>query len=495
MPVPFPIPRHAKPILLFFTAFLVILLGTHFRLLTMPFFWDEAGQFVPQAHDLLEHGSLLPTSTLPNSHPPALPLLLAGLWKLTGESILAARLLMLVFAAAYYTLSFLLAIRLLEGSPGAPAFLSAALLLCHPLLYTQSLLVQLDLPSAVFTTLLLYAWLTGRENWAIFSALLAVGFKETSIVIPAVLSIFAWLNGRRRFALMLTGWPLLLLANWFGLLALRTGHIFGDGDYTRYNLLEPLHPARLAYALFRRVSYLGIENLLLLPAGALLVHRRHIGFQPVWRPLAFAVAAHTLAVTVTGGAVLERYLLPTLPVLFAAYAAALSLFPTRWRNGLLAVTCAGLLSGLFLNPPWPYPLENNLAMVDLVEIQKNAAGFVDGRLEGARITTAWPLTDAMRKPYLGYVEQPVPQLRAIPDFSPATIRAQDWRAGDILILYSRSWEPSYAISRWPWIRELLQRYLHQPNEITHSAIHDLAPLRPVLGYEQRGLWVEFLIVK
>src|SRR5664279_2222736 len=43
---------------------------THAPLLRLPYFWDEAGYFIPAARDLLLTGSLIPHTTLSNAHPP-----------------------------------------------------------------------------------------------------------------------------------------------------------------------------------------------------------------------------------------------------------------------------------------------------------------------------------------------------------------------------------------------------------------------------------------
>ena len=81
--------------LIFFFAFAAILLAMHWPLLTLPFHWDELGQFVPAALDLYRDGAWVPHSTLPNVHPPGVMLLLALVWKVFGFSILSSRLTML----------------------------------------------------------------------------------------------------------------------------------------------------------------------------------------------------------------------------------------------------------------------------------------------------------------------------------------------------------------------------------------------------------------
>jgi hypothetical protein len=475
----------------FFSALLAL---THFRLLDLPYFWDELGQFIPQTHDLATKSLLLPKSTTPNSHPPGLPLLLAALWKLTGISIVATRVFMLLLAAGYLTASFLLAIELLRGAAGFPAFLAIAMLFCCPLLYLQSISTNLDLPAALCTTIVMLAFTRRQHTVAVVAATMAVGFKETSLAIPLVLAAFAWRQGKRPFALALAIAPTALLLNYYAFVWFRTGHPFGDAAYTNFNLLYPLHPVRLLFAFLRRISWLALENLHVVPTAILAVQWHRAGFGPLWTPLAVAAIAHTVLVSLTGGAVLERYLLPSLPILYAAFAAGFSTLAARWRYSLFGITLFGLLGGLFWNPPWPYALENNLAMVDLVDIQRNAAGFAESRFADRRITTAWPLSDALVKPYLGYVHHPLPNVRKLPDFDLDQLKRLDWQSGDILILYSRSWQPENSLANIAPIRSLLRIFLNAPTEATRADLPDLLPLRPLIGYEQRGLWVEVLIV-
>lgn len=467
---------------------------THYKLLTLPYFWDEAGQFISQAHDLHLGEGLIPRSTLPNSHPPGLPLLLAGVWKVAGESIAVTRVVMLAWGTAYLTLGFLLAIELLKQARGAPAFMALAMLGLNPLVFTQSMMAQLDLPAAVFTTLLLLGWVRRDEGMMLAGAIGGVCFKETSLAVAWALAWWAWREGRKTLASQLFLAPGLIVLNWVGYVWWSTGKLLGDTAYAEYNMLYPLHPVRLLYALARRVSYLGLENLHVVGAGVLAWKWREVGFGPAWKPVVAGCLALVGLVSVTGGAVLERYLLPVLPVLYAAFAAGFSRL-AGWRKHLaVGLSCTGLLGMLFANPPWPYPLENNLAMVDLVQLHKDVAGYLAGRLSRSRITTAWPLTDALRKPYLGYVEEALPDVRPIEDFSLERLKGLDWRKGDVLVVYSRSWNPDSSFARWPWVRQLLRTFFRQADEMGPLDIGEVPGLVPLVGFSQRGFWVEILIV-
>jgi len=57
----------AHPALVFAVIFVAIFL-LHVPLLQLPYFWDEAGYYVPAARDLLLTGSLIPHTSVSNAH-------------------------------------------------------------------------------------------------------------------------------------------------------------------------------------------------------------------------------------------------------------------------------------------------------------------------------------------------------------------------------------------------------------------------------------------
>src|SRR6476646_10488232 len=85
-----------------FLAFSLLLIAIHAPLLRLPYFWDEAGYYIPAARDLLA-GSLIPHSTPSNAHPPLVMAWLALGWKLFGQSQLVTRCAMLLLAALSLT--------------------------------------------------------------------------------------------------------------------------------------------------------------------------------------------------------------------------------------------------------------------------------------------------------------------------------------------------------------------------------------------------------
>src|SRR5437588_7340978 len=90
--------RSLHPALVFLVIFLSVFIS-HLWLLQLPYFWDEAGYYVPAARDLLLTGSLIPHSTISNAHPPLVMAWLALWWKVVGYAPLVTRTAMLLLAA------------------------------------------------------------------------------------------------------------------------------------------------------------------------------------------------------------------------------------------------------------------------------------------------------------------------------------------------------------------------------------------------------------
>src|SRR5271167_4697753 len=84
---------------LLFALFFAGLMLLHAPLLRLPYFWDEAGYYVPAARDLFLTGTFIPQSTLSNAHPPLAMAWLALAWHAAGYSPLITRTAMLALSA------------------------------------------------------------------------------------------------------------------------------------------------------------------------------------------------------------------------------------------------------------------------------------------------------------------------------------------------------------------------------------------------------------
>ena len=58
------------PLWMIFPVIFVAVYASHFTLLRVPYYWDEAGYYIPAAWDFFRTGSLIPVTTLTNAHPP-----------------------------------------------------------------------------------------------------------------------------------------------------------------------------------------------------------------------------------------------------------------------------------------------------------------------------------------------------------------------------------------------------------------------------------------
>ena len=106
-----------------------------------------------------------------------------------------------------------------------------------------------------------------------------------------------------------------------------------------------------------------------------------------------------------------------------------------------------------------------------------------------RILSAWPATDELTNPLLGYVRRPL-SVVPISGFAPQVFAAVSPDSFDLLYLYSRKWEPpGNWVERLPSWLQLQERYFdyypQAPGELWLSRYH-LRLLREMI---RRGQWV------
>ena len=478
--------------LIFFSAFAALLAAMHLPFLTLPFHWDELGQFVPAALDLYRDGAWVPHSTLPNVHPPGIMLLLAVVWKIFGFSILSARLTMLAIAALGVFLSFLLAIRLSRKVEGAPAFAAVVFLMAAPLFYTQSMMVVLDMPAMTLTVLALLLFFDERYAACALAATALVLVKETAISTPMVLAAWLILREKRwREALYFLA-PAVALGLWLVELHHVTGHWLGNAEFARFNVNQSLGFSHVMYAIGRRIYMLFLADGHFLGAGALIAGWRLLRGKE-WTVAGLVALAQTAVVTLLGGAVLDRYMLPVLPILYTAFAVTGS----AWSRPVRLAAQAGMVTlfvvGWFWNPPMPFPYENNLAMVDFVRLQQDAAEYLEDHSPGQRIATAWPLSDALIHPEFGYVHRPLPLVMRTTGLRLANLTQLNPKDFDVLVLYSAEWSVKGRLLDVEPVRTVVHAFL-DPNIIaTSDEVRATLGFVPVLRWTRGGQWIEIYV--
>ncbi len=480
-----PVRSRPQYLFVFFLLFAIPLFAIHASLLSLPFFWDEHGQFIPTALDLLRSGAWIPHSTIPNVHPPGVEAYLVLWYKLFGFSIPVTRVAMLLVAGAGLLIAFLLAIELSRGARGAPAFLPPLLLLASPLFFTQSMMAQLDMPAMVLTLLALLLFLKKYYAAAAVACVALVLVKETGIVAPFVFFLVLLRERHLRLASYFVA-PALALGTWLLLLHHATGYWLGNPGFAHYNVGYALEPVRVALCFARRIYYLFFAEFRWIGTLVLIVAGRHIKAlrTRAWGITAALAALNIVLVSIFGGAELERYLLPVLPLFYIAVAVALTHLRKRTRIAATAALFAGLIASLFWNPPWPFPYENNLAMVHFVRLQQIAAEFAEHNFDNRPIATAWPYTSALQHPDYGFVDRKLNVLETN-DFHFDSIRKLPSASFDVLIVYTRTWTPPDSVISIPLVRRFLSRFYQWQPGITPAQCADLG-LQQLISWRSGG---------
>ncbi len=126
---------------------------------------------------------------------------------------------------------------------------------------------------------------------------------------------------------------------------------------------------------------------------------------PALRRIFLLLLVNAVLFSVLGGALLTRYLLPMYPLVLLV---AVSTFYRRvpYWQGLAAFSAAAFVLGLFINPPYGFAPEDNLAYAHVVRLHEAGIAQLNARYPGATVLTAWPMSDELSRPELGYLKQP-----------------------------------------------------------------------------------------
>jgi len=348
--------------------------------------------------------------------------------------------------------------------------------------------------------------------------------KETAIVTP--MALFAWelvcplLNGKRKTAepwctaggnkLRTLSFLLCIvpLAGWFAYHHHRTGFYLGNPQYLRYNLEATLSPLRIVLAMLVRLWHvLGYLNLFVLTLAAAYAMRRPPlmeldGTQrpriPVNVQLVFAVVivANLIALSVLGGAVLARYLLPIYPLVILLCVSTLRRRMQHWAWWITLV-CAAFLFALLTPPPYRIAPEDTLLYRDYIVLHKLAADELSTRYPRAKVLTAWPASDELTRPFLGYVKQPLAIVR-MENFSPLemALAAQATDQFDVVLLFTTKWQPPHPLVRaLPFGQRLQQLFFDYHEDMPPPAVADLLSGRVVRYWNRNNEWVAIIALE
>jgi hypothetical protein len=508
------------PLWMIFPVIFAALYASHFTLLGVPYYWDEAGYYIPAAWDFFRTGSLIPITTLTNAHPPLPSIYLALWWKVSGFLPEVTREAVLLVAALGLLAVWRLAMRLVGVV--SVAFWTVLLTGLYPIWFAQSSLAHADIFAAACTLwgLVFALPVSDRKPWAAalwFSA--AALSKETAIAIPLTLAVVCLVEAFRtqqacanpavrRRLLKETAWLfscVLPLIAWYAWHYAKTGFLFGNPEFLRYNAQANLSPVRFLAAFGHRILHLTLHMNMFVPVlmtiAALLLEprlnaaggeRASIG-TPAMRRIFLLLLVNAVLFSVLGGALLTRYLLPMYPlVLLVAVTAFYRRIP-YWHL-VAAFSAAAFLVGLFVNPPYGFAPEDNLAYAHVVRLHLAGIAQLERRYPGATVLSAWPMTDELTRPELGYVKQPWDVAR-IEDFTPAQIgiAAQEPEKYSAALVFSTKYDPPASLFSLGEKSEALdERYfgLHHdmPPELIAAELHGTM----VWKREDGGMWIALI---
>ena len=129
------------------------------------------------------------------------------------------------------------------------------------------------------------------------------------------------------------------------------------------------------------------------------------------------VLTYVVAMALIGGAVLARYMLPAVPLVIILSVSTLWRRLSFWRAAHGLVVALAFVAGWFWNPHYGFSPEDNLAYRDYIVLHQDGERFLEARYPMARVLTAWPASDEITRPWLGYITRPMRMVR-IENFSP-----------------------------------------------------------------------------
>ncbi len=488
-----------------FPLIFTVIFLLHAPLLRLPFFWDEAGFYVPAAYDLAHYHTLVPRTTMDTGHPP-LPAAYLALWfTLGGWKPAEARIAMLLLAACALRNVFLLARRLTRIGVAVAATVATAI---YPIFFVQSSLAHADLAAAAFTLWGIRLYLERRIWPAQFAFSLAVLSKETAIITPLAVILWELLPSRaepprtRLARAAKTLIPAAALAAWLLYHHHATGRFFGNAEFYQYNVTQALNPLRFVFALLQRAWHLfGTMNMLALTAATLVAMlfapvKDQAGERPridvrVQMLFALIMLAHLLTFSLLGGALLTRYLLAAYPLVILIGMSTLHRRIARWEWPAALMVIFFLL-GLFFDPPYRIAPEDNLRYRDFVLLHYRAAQFLQQHEQDNTVLTAWPATDELTRPYLGYVHQPLAVL-PVQNFSvEELVKARQMRSRyQVAYLFSTKYEAAPFLRSGSW-EKLQRRFFDYHRDVQPDIAAEFLRANPVFGRHSKGEWVAIM---
>ena len=295
------------------------------------------------------------------------------------------------------------------------------------------------------------------------------------------------------------------LAGWYAWHYAKTGFLFGNREFLRYNAQATLEPVRILAAFGHRALHLTAHMNMFVPVlltlAALMLQPRvdaegherasiSVGAQ---QRIFVLLLVNALLYSVLGGALLCRYLLPMYPLVLLL---AVSTFQRRvpYWQGLAVFSAVAFVAGLLINPPYSFAPEDNLAYSHVVRLHEAGIAQLNACYRGATVLSAWPATDELARPELGYLKQPF-DVYALEDFSAVQIaRAADepGRYSAALVFSTKYDPPTPLMSLGRRSEALDEHYFGMHHDLSPEAIARQLGGTMVWRREDEGMWIALI---
>ena len=203
--------------------------------------------------------------------------------------------------------------------------------------------------------------------------------------------------------------------------------------------------------------------------------------------------ANALLFSVLGGALLTRYLLPMYPLVLLI---AVTTFYRRvpFWHGLALFSAAAFVVGLFVNPPYGFAPEDNLAYAHVIRLHLSGIAQLNKKYPGATVLSAWPMTDELTRPELGYLKQPYDVYR-VEDFTQPQIdhAAEEPGKFSAALVFSTKYDPPRPLlSLGSKSAQLDEKYFGLHHDLPPEAIAKQLGGDLVWEKEDQGQWVALI---
>jgi hypothetical protein len=167
----------------------------------------------------------------------------------------------------------------------------------------------------------------------------------------------------------------------------------------------------------------------------------------------------------------------------------------RWR-GVAAIVMLMFVAGWFVNPPYGFAPEDNLAYRDYIRLHQHAEEYLEARYPMARVLTAWPASDELTHPYLGYVTRPMQVVRIEHFAVEQLMSAADLHSNgagpdfEVALVFSTKYEPAHPLSEhWRLWQEWKARFFDYHRDVPPAAAAQILGGNLVYAETRHGQWV------